>query len=242
VSSTTWTLRAVASEARRTQVQPWRAVESQHRASTLPLVDSLAEQALLEDLIEQAKPPIPEEARTLDYLIATPFRYPPSPYGSRFRTSADPGIFYAANETRTTCAETGYWRWRFLMDSPALLELPAVPRTLFQTSISGSTIDLRAKPFSRDRSKWTNPNDYSHCHAIAHLAREAEVQVIAYESVRDPDHGPCVAALTPAAFAKRSPMKQESWLLTVTKNRVYWQRQLGNSAFEFDPRRSHSPY
>jgi hypothetical protein len=241
VSSTTWTLRAVASEARRTQVKPWRAVESQHRASTLTLVDSFAEQALLEDLIEQAKPPIPEEARTLDYLLATPFRYPPSPYGSRFRTLADPGVLYAANEIRTACAEAGYWRWRFMMDSPALLEMPAVSRTLFQSWVSGSTIDLRAKPFAKDRSKWTHPNDYSHCHAIARLAREAQVQLIAYESVRDPDHGGCVAVLTPAAFAKRSPIKQESWLLTVTQNRVYWQRQSGDSAFELDPARAHAP-
>ena len=240
MSSNTWTLRAVESEARPSHAEPWRAVESQHRASTLTLVDSLAEQEMLEELIEQAKPPIPAEARNLDYLLATPFRYPPSLHGSRFRTPADAGVFYGAKEVRTACAETGYWRWRFMMDSPALLEMPAVPRTLFRSSVSALIIDLRARPFVRDRSKWTHPNDYSHCHAIAHIAREARVQIIAYESVRDPNHGECFAVLSPEAFARRTPTKQESWLLTVTRHRVYWQSQSGNAAFEFDPTLSHS--
>lgn len=240
MSSSTWTLRAVESEARPARAEPWRAVESQHRASTLPLVDSLAEQELLENLIEQVKPPLPATARGLDYLLATPFRYPPSPSGSRFRTPVDVGVFYAADELRTACAEAGYWRWRFMMDSPALLEIPTMSQTLFQSSIQGSMIDLRAKPFVKHRSRWTHPTDYSHCHAIAKLAREAQVQMIAYESVRDPEHGGCVAVLAPDAFARRTPTKKESWLLTVTKNRVYWQSEARDTAFEFVPTSSHS--
>src|SRR5262249_43276823 len=156
-------------------------------------------------LIEQVKPPLPAAVRGLDYLLATPFRYPPSTHGSRFRTPVDVGAFYAADELRTACAEAGYWRWRFMMDSPALLEIPTMSQTLFQSSIQGSLfqssiqgsmIDLRAKPFVKHRSRWTHPTDYSHCHAIAQLAREAQIQMIAYESVRDPEHGGCLAVLS----------------------------------------------
>jgi hypothetical protein len=46
----------------------WRIVEAQHRVSTLKLVDSLAEQAALEEILEVTKPPLPEECRHLDYL------------------------------------------------------------------------------------------------------------------------------------------------------------------------------
>ena len=41
----------------------------------MKLVDTLAEQALLEDLIESSKPPVPVECRHLHYLLSTPFRY-----------------------------------------------------------------------------------------------------------------------------------------------------------------------
>jgi hypothetical protein len=50
-------------------------VEAQHQVSTHKLVDSLSEQALLEELIEATKPTVPPECRHLDYLLFTPFRY-----------------------------------------------------------------------------------------------------------------------------------------------------------------------
>ncbi len=86
-------------------------MESQHIASTRRLVDSNAEQAALEDILEASKPRAPASTAGLDYLLATPFRYPPWGRGSRFRSAADPGVFYAADERRTACAELGYWRW-----------------------------------------------------------------------------------------------------------------------------------
>ncbi len=63
MSSTTWTPAAVASEGRHWQGQLWRAVEAQHRVSTLRLVDTLAEQAQLEALLETSKPTLPAAAK-----------------------------------------------------------------------------------------------------------------------------------------------------------------------------------
>src|SRR5690606_40733910 len=73
MSSSIWTRCAGASELRPLRLEPWRVVEAQHRVSTRKLVDTLEEQALLEDLIERAKPPDPTGGR-LHYLLATPFR------------------------------------------------------------------------------------------------------------------------------------------------------------------------
>src|SRR2546430_13202034 len=42
-----------------------------------PLFRSLEEQASLELVLEESKPPLPPEARRLHYLLATPFRYRP---------------------------------------------------------------------------------------------------------------------------------------------------------------------
>ena len=58
---------ALRSEARPFRGQAWRFVEAQHRVSTLKLVDSLAEQAALEDILEETKPPVPDACRHLDY-------------------------------------------------------------------------------------------------------------------------------------------------------------------------------
>jgi hypothetical protein len=63
---TTWTTPAVASEARPAALDLWRAVEAQHVASTMALVDTVAEQAVLERLIERSKPPVPRQVARLN--------------------------------------------------------------------------------------------------------------------------------------------------------------------------------
>ncbi len=99
-------------------------VEAQYLASTAKIVDTRAEQELLEDILEERKPPIPQEAASLHYLLFSPFRYETRhPSGSRFRAVSDPGVFYAAETVRTAAAEVGYWRWRFLQDTTGLERL-----------------------------------------------------------------------------------------------------------------------
>lgn len=235
MSSDTWTPRAVASETARFAGSAWRAVEAQHIASTMALVDSVAEQHVLEELLDEGKPPVPSGARSLDYLLFTPFRYAPPPGGSRFRGETDPGVLYCADEVRTACAELGYWRWRHLQDSPALGAMPARNQTVFRLSLDAPAVDLRQPPFVAERDRWTAPADYRACQAFARVARDAALSVIRYESVRDPQHGGCCAVLDPAAFARRSPVTQQTWVLSVFRERVVWQRShvMGGETFEF---------
>jgi hypothetical protein len=223
---TTWTTPAVASEARPVALDLWRAVEAQHVASTMALVDTVAEQTVLERLIEGSKPPVPREVARLDlhWLLFTPFRYPPPPGGSRFRGTNDPGVFYGAEHARTACAEVGYWRWRHLRDTPGIAAMPPRPQTVFKVPVAGTAIDLRAPPFIRDRDRWTHRSDYADCQAFARTAREAGVQWLRYESVRDSRHGGCGAVFDATAFASRVPTEQQGWILTVTQSRVVWQR------------------
>jgi hypothetical protein len=213
----------------------WRAVEAQHRVSTLRLVDTLREQALLEELLESSKPSLPAAPQGLHYLLITPFRYPPRhPGGSRFRAAIDPGVFYGADERRTACAELGYWRWRFLTDSPALQRLTSLPHTLFESLATALAIDLTQPPFLRKEKVWTAPDDYSACQQLAAAARSAHVQAIRYRSVRDPDHGLCTALLTPSAF-DGGPVVEQTWRLSVTRERIQWQRDsvLQPESYEF---------
>ena len=234
MSSTTWTTRAVASSAQPARCAVWRAVGAQQVASTLALVDSLEEQHLLERLLDESKPPVPSAAAHLSPLLLTPFRYPPPPGGSRFRGPNDPGVFYAADAVRTACAELGYWRWHHLLDTPALDAMPTLPQTVFGVRLATDAADLRALPLVRDRAAWTRPDDYAACQRFARTARAAGVGAIRYESVRDPQRGGCCAVLTPGAFVPPVPFGLQTWLLSVARDRVVWQRADAIYAEEYE--------
>ena len=189
----------------------WRAVEAQHAISTLRLVDSAAEQHLLERMLEVSKPPLPPEAAGLPYLLATPFRYL-SPLPSRFRRRGEPGVWYGAELIATACAEVGYWRWRFLMASDGLREQALlVEFTLFEARAAGRGIDLTVSPWNRATSLWHDPNDYAPCHLLAQAARESGVQWIRYPSQRDPAQGACGAVLDPRALSLTRATTQQTW-------------------------------
>jgi RES domain len=230
VSSSILTPHAVGSEASRATRRLWRAVEAQHIASTLRLVANVEEQIILEKVLEKSKPAVPSEAADLHYLLATPFRYA-SPIGSRFRAPGDPGVWYGAEKERTACAELGFWRWRFLTDSSGLASLGPSPQTVFRAAITGNLVDLTEAPFKKLRSQWTDPRDYGPSQRFARLAREANVDAVRYESVRDPEHAGAVAVLRPSCFKPRQPLEQRIWLLTVRPEGAIWQRE--SQSYEF---------
>ena len=226
MSFSTWTPAAVSSEARPWKGRAWRVVEAQHVASTMKLVDNAVEHDLLESLLEGGKPGLPESTPKLHYLLATPFRYDPRRGGSRFRTVTDPGVFYGAGSVRTACAELGYWRWCFLRDAIDLERIDPVAHTAFRTELMTSVVDLRKPPFSVDAASWQHPGDYTATHSFGRIARTAGVGGILYRSVRDPEPGWCIAALTPDAFAASAPdPRMQTWWLVVLQDGVLWRRE-----------------
>lgn len=216
----------------------WRAVESQHVISTMRLVDDdLADQTILERIVDESKPPVPANAQHLHWLLATPFRYAVRMGGSRFRARGQPGVLYGATVARTACAEAGFWKWRFVQDSAGLTKLDAHPMTLFPAKVRGRAWNLTELPFSKQRKQWTQPNDYAPTQALAARARSDRIALIVYESVRDPDKGDCTAVLDPKALVNNDPLiRSESWYLTVLPRGVIWRRDRSR-AFQFDFRR-----
>ena len=87
----------------------------------MALVDTLEEQELLEQLIDESKPAVPAECRELHYLLSTPFRYRAFyPHGSRFRGAGHTaGVFYASQKAATAVAEMAFRRLLFYAESPA---------------------------------------------------------------------------------------------------------------------------
>ena len=206
-------------------------VEAQHIAATSKIVDTREEQELLEEIIEESKPPLPPAAAGLDYLLSSPFRYGTRhPAGSRFRAVTDAGVFYGAETVHTAAAEVGFWRWRFLQESSGLDRLQPSSFTAFRTPLVTAAVDLRKPPFARDSASWRHPSDYSGTQAFGRSAREAGIGAILYRSVRDPKSHFCAAVLTPAAFAARKPdSAMQTWVLTVSAEEAIWRRQGGDS-------------
>jgi len=183
----------------------------------MKLVDTLAEQALLEQILDESKPPVPPECRRLHYLLATPFRYgAPYPVGSRFRRPGlTPGVFYASKTPATAIAELTCHRLLFFAESP---ETPwpanAGEHTVFAARFRANAgLDLTAAPLDRDEARWTHPTDYGACQDLAEAARTAGVQAIRYRSVRDVRDGFNIALLTCAAFTSREPIERQTWRL-----------------------------
>jgi len=184
------------------------------------LTDSLEEQELLEAVLEDSKPAVPASVRRLHYLLATPYRYRPH-IGSRFRAALEPGVWYGAEALRTALAEKSFWRLRFLLDSPGTPELKPVPHTTFQAAVrSRAALDLMRAPFVRERAAWTHRSDYQCTQEFAAVARTAHIELIRYESVRDPEHAACAAVLDPAAFGRGKPHGLETWFIAAARSRV----------------------
>ena len=202
----------------------------------MTLVDSLEEQALLEQVLDDSKPAVPEECRHLDYLLFTPFRYgAPYPRGSRFRRAGlTPGVFYASLQTVTAVAEMAFWRLMFYAESPDT-PWPANPGeyTAFSVRFStGKGLDLTRAPLNRDAEQWTHPTDYSSCQALADAARSAHVQTLRYQSARAP--GVNVALLACAAFASRRPDELQRWRLHLSATGARAIREFGDERVAFD--------
>jgi hypothetical protein len=220
MSPSIWTQCAGGSEVRPLRLTALRVVEAQHQVSTRKLVDSLEEQALLEQLIETAKPPDRVPGR-LHVLLSTPFRYPPLVHGSRFGTRHEPGVWYGSESRRALFAEVAYYRLVFLDGTGAGLEPLATWHTAFSVTVQTPRgIDLMAPPFAAHRAAIASPVDYTAAQALGGDMRRAGVEAFRYPSARDAPDGVNVGVFTPAAFGAARPRGFETWHCTATRRRV----------------------
>ena len=197
-------------------MRPFRVVEAQHLSATRVLVDSTEEQAVLEELIDRAKPPYQPEAKGLHFLLSTPFRYPPLPHGSRFGKATEPGIWYGSKTPKTALSEAVYYRLLFLEGTRARLPQMEFELSVFRASVrTRRGVDLTKPPFAAHRKALASKTDYRDSQNLGASLREARVEVALYESARDADGGTNIAVFTPRAFARKTPDPPETWVMTV---------------------------
>jgi hypothetical protein len=193
-------------------------VEAQFRNSTRKLVETDAEQELLEELIDQrAKLPVPAGFEGLHYLLYTPFRHPPLRNGSRFGTRLERGILYGARALPTAFAEVAYYRLVFL-DGPAVdlgdlhLEL-----TAFWFGIAAARgVDLSAPPFREYEAQISSKIRYGTSARLGADMRSAGVQCCLYTSARAEGRHINVAVFE-NVFRPRRPIREEAWSCRATR-------------------------
>lgn len=206
----------------------WRVVEGQHRNATRRLVDSDAEQELLESLIDRVKPPPPvgPEFEGLHYLLLTPFRHPPLTHGSRFGTRAERSLFYGSEALETAMAETAYYRLVFLEGTTAALSPLTVELSAFLADVrTKAAVDLTRPPFDAHHRALGSRIRYEPTQRLGAEMRAEGVELVRYPSARDVDGAPNLALFTPRALARKEPRTRfETWRCVATREKVEMQK------------------
>ena len=201
----------------------YRLVESQEQIATRQLVDTLEEQALLEDMLEAVKPAYPENTEKLHYLLKTPFRYPPLKWGSRFGRTFESSIFYGGCSVNVTLAESAYYRWVFWysMDGQAVKNTMCSEHTLFSVGYqSDQGIRLQSTPFDVHFDLIADPIHYSHAQLLGTSMRNQGVEVFEYPSARSNDQEICVGLFSSKSFIHDHPLDKQQWFCDVSAEKV----------------------
>jgi hypothetical protein len=192
-----------------------RMVEALSQTATRVLVDDLAEHALLEEMLEASKPVMRSGTASLDYLLASPFRYPPLAHGSRFGSRFEPSLFYAALDIVPVLAETAYYRlvfWAGMTTAPPGGRLET-DHTLFAAAFASDRgVRLNQAPCDAYRAILTDPENYQDTQRLGRRMREADIEMFIYRSARDLDGGENVALFEPGALVGPGPLWSSAWL------------------------------
>lgn len=201
-----------------------RLVENQEQRVTLALTDSLAEHEVLEALLEDSKPTAnahPKIAK-LDYLLRSPWRYPPLPWGSRFGRRFEPGLFYGALNKSSLFAEAAYYRFVFATG----MKNPFADRVISQFTVykanyqTAKGVDLSRVPFSENEKTLRHPSRYSPCQELGSVLRERGTEALVYLSARTSERAFNVALFSPNALRSRKHKDPRQGLCEINQNRV----------------------
>jgi len=212
-----------------------RIVENQEQKVTLSLTDSLAEHDVLEAILEDSKPSVIDRrgVARLDYLLRTPWRYPPLPWGSRFGQRFERSLFYGALSHEALFAEAAYYRFVFLegMQKPfkerVIIQFTAF-EAMFQTSAG---LDLSKPPFTKHAEVLRHKSDYRPCQNLGRVLRDRDIEAIIYLSARTRDHELNVALFSPMALRSRKHRNPRHVLCETRVNRVTF--RVGSDQYDF---------
>jgi len=209
----------------------WRIVETQEKAATREITDTAEEQSRLELLLDEVKPPVPEDCQGLSYLLMTPFRYPPLRYGSRFGSPWERGIFYGSTALKTACAESAVYFWLFQSGpiNMGALETIRDHRTALSVRLASERVlRLETIDFGEQGGELNNPASWGFTQALGKASRALDAEFMTYPSARL-NHDLNVAVLSPKSFACSEPDEQQLWYVRLSKEVCWFGRPDGES-------------
>ena len=191
-----------------------RVVESQEQVATMNLVDDLAEQSAIEQLLDRVKPPYRAGTEHLHYLLSTPFRYPPLRHGSRFGQRHERSIFYGSLGWQTALAEAAYYRFVFWHGQAVPPALPyKTQHLLFEADYATPTgLRLQGLECAPYRAVIANPSEYTATQLMGAQMRAAGIRAFEYPSARSPGGGNNIGLFEPDALASDRPTATQNWL------------------------------
>ncbi|MCP3907638.1 MAG: RES family NAD+ phosphorylase [Oceanicoccus sp.] len=211
-----------------------RVIESQEQVATNHLVENLEEQHLLEQMLEDNKPGHCHAG--LHYLLATPFRYPPLKYGSRFGKRSEPSLFYGSKDTPTALAEAAYYRFVFWcgMEVPPPSQKFSTQHTIWGAKYhTAKGAQLHKPPFADYQAELTAADNYQYSQAIGAELRNCHVEAFEFTSARAPLRGVNVALFTPDALACKSPTYQKQLLCDTNSQEVLFYSAVEQAIYRF---------
>lgn len=199
-----------------------RLVENQQQIATRSLVGGdLQKQEVLEQLLEKSKPSAVIGTEHLDYLLATPWRYPPLRHGSRYGHVTESSLFYGAIGVQTTLAESAYYRWFFYFDMDTPINTMASQHTLFEAKYKFKKgIALHSDAFDSVHTELTHRSDYRFTQELGASMRADGIDGFEYPSARDPEGGNNVGLFVPKSLASSKAQNQRGCFCTTDKNNV----------------------
>lgn len=203
-------------------VEVFRVAESQQKVATNTLVDTLEEQRILEEMLDQVKPRVPKDCESFDYLIYTPFRYPPLKHGSRFGKKIHPSLFYGSKTIKTAFAELAYYRFVYYdgMVTVPKKQQKVTQHTSFNVEVSTLYgVELNEPPFNKYRNKISDPSSYSDSQKLGEAMREKKVEVFTYYSARAIDEVN-VGIFNGKTIQSNAPNELKHWSCITRDNNV----------------------
>ncbi len=201
-------------------ITAWRVVEAQHQVSTRRLVDTLEEQAILEEIVDEVKPPRPtgKEFEGLHYLLFTPFRHPPLLRGTRFGRPTERSLWYGAETVETSLAEKSYYQLLFVTGTKADLTNLSCDWTAYTADIKTDRgVDLTADHFAEFQAEISSPSSYAATQQLGAEMRAAGVVAFRFYSARCPKRGRAIGLFEPA-FCGPIPGRMQTWRCVVTRD------------------------
>ena len=214
----------------------YRLVESQEQIATRQLLDTLDEQALLEEMLDAVKPTYPENMAHLHYLLKSPFRYPPLKWGSRFGRTFEPSIFYGGCSVDVTLAESAYYRFIFWhsMQAPPPKPIMRSVHTLFSVDYKTQKgVQLQSAPFHQYHDALRHPSNYSFAQTLGTVMRSQQVELFEYCSARTTQNqeksqdkklnireGICVGLFTADSFCTNQPKERQQWFCDMSADGI----------------------